>query len=136
MHHAAGGEGGDKVVGRREVAPVGFGRRPEGGGFVALPNVYVDGRGEWDLGAIEWPEPGFVRIRSQSNARALKDRRIEFWRQREDTDVRTEPRWLDAERGAMPAGRYAVLWVRADGARMQGALTIECGRTAEFALPD
>jgi hypothetical protein len=108
----------------------------EGGGFVALPNVYVDGRGEWDLGAIEWPEPGFVRIRSQSNARALKDRRIEFWRQREDTDVRTEPRWLDAERGAMPAGRYAVLWVRADGARMQGALTIESGRTAEFALPD
>jgi hypothetical protein len=108
----------------------------EGGGFVTLPDVYVDGRGEWNLGVLEWPEPGIVRIRSQSNARARKDRRIEFWRQREDTDVRTEPRWIDAERGALPAGRYAVLWVRADGARMQGALTIESGRTAEFTLPD
>jgi hypothetical protein len=108
----------------------------EGCGFVTLPDVYVDGRGEWDLGVLEWPEPGIVRIRSQPNARARKHRRIEFWRQREDTDVRTEPRWLDAERGALPAGRYAVLWVRADGARMQGALTIESGRTAEFTLPD
>lgn len=106
----------------------------EGLGWVTLSPLHLDGRGLWNLGSIEWPAPGSLRFFDSDSAIPVRSRAIEFRLQRDDTDLLTDPFWLDADSVSLPAGNYAVIWHTGTGEKRTAAITIEAGGNHELSL--
>ncbi|MEQ1633204.1 MAG: carboxypeptidase-like regulatory domain-containing protein [Planctomycetota bacterium] len=106
----------------------------EGLGWVTLSPLHLDGRGLWNLGAVEWPSPGTLRFLDSDSAIPVRARAIEFRLQRDDTDLLTDPFWLGADSVSLPAGEYAVIWHTATGEQKTAAITVEVGGNHELSL--
>ncbi len=106
----------------------------EGLGWVTLGPIHLDGRGLWDLGAVELPKPGSVRLSDVEGTPSPQSRKLDFRLQRQDTDILVEPQWLDATTAALPPGNYAVLWRTPDGKLRTAAIAVASGSEVALSL--
>lgn len=92
--------------------------RLPGGGHRELGRHFVDGERDVDLGVVELPRGGSVRIDLPDDALPIDvdQRLVEVYAVRPDLDVRLEPAALPRDRSiALPAGDYALAWRARDG---------------------
>lgn len=100
-------------------------------GWRDLAAQWVDGKGLADLGRIELPLPGHVRITRGSDIDGLP----EFCLRRPDCDVRAEE--IDAaavDELAMPAGEWLCLWKTKAGELHSRAFSLRSGATVDLHL--
>jgi protocatechuate 3,4-dioxygenase beta subunit len=87
--------------------------RLPGGGHRELGRHFVDGEHDVDLGVIELPRGGSVRIDLPDDALPVDvdQRLVEIYAVRKELDVRLEPAPLPRDRTiALPVGDYALAW--------------------------
>jgi hypothetical protein len=87
--------------------------RLPGGGHRELGRHFVDGEHDVDLGVVELPRAGSIRIDLPDDALPIDgdQRLVEAYAVRPDLDVRLEPAALPRDRSiALPAGDYALAW--------------------------
>jgi hypothetical protein len=92
--------------------PAGFYRVEVGSlasGTVDLGPQWVDGIGMADLGTVQLPRPGRVRIET-----AAKPDQLELYARRADVDVRADEIAPWTRDVLLPAGRWVALWRRGD----------------------
>lgn len=111
--------------------------RLAGGGHRELGRHFVDGEHDVDLGVVELPRGGSVRIELPDDALPtdVDQRLVEVYAVRPDLDVRLEPSALPRDRSiALPAGDYALAWRARDGAVRFHRFAVQAGE-ATIAAP-
>jgi hypothetical protein len=97
--------------------PAGFYRVEIGSlasGFVDLGAQWVDGIGMADLGTVQLPQPGRVRIDA-----AQRPEQLELYARRNELDVRADEVVPWSRDLLLPAGRWVALWKRGDVVRVR-----------------
>ena len=92
--------------------------RVAGSGSKPLGRHWLDGEHDFDLGRVEAPRGGSIRITlpASSQPAAAEQRALEVCVLRSDLDVRVEPTTLPLDRSiALPVGDYVLAFRHADG---------------------
>ncbi|MFK7741452.1 MAG: carboxypeptidase regulatory-like domain-containing protein [Planctomycetota bacterium] len=86
-------------------------------GWVRSERVQLDGRGLWDLGRINLPKPGRIRLLAADGPDRSAGWGLSFYRRTESVDIHEHAHWIDARTCSVPAGRHVVVW--RDGDRLR-----------------
>ncbi len=101
-------------------------------GYTERGPFHVDGRGAWDLGAIELPPPGRIQFLAADARLSPLLHGLECHRQRQDTDILQPARHVGPDTIELPPGDYALLWRRGDAVVSQKA-RVESNKTLQLA---
>lgn len=104
-------------------------------GMVDAGRHWVDGKSLVDLGRIQLPRPGVLRIeREAANLSPADQQELEIWQRRPDADIRAET--LDAKAAAtrLPAGDYVALWRNQSGQRCHALFVVRAGQETTIRL--
>jgi hypothetical protein len=101
-------------------------------GWLCCPTVQIDGRGVWDLGSVQLPTPGRVRLRLPDGI-PLSGLEHGFYRRTPDVDVLAAPRTLPDGTLQLPVGDYVLVW-RAHEQRHAVALQVDAERVRDVDL--
>ncbi|MBK8095493.1 MAG: sigma-70 family RNA polymerase sigma factor [Planctomycetes bacterium] len=104
-------------------------------GMVDAGRHWVDGKSLVDLGRIQLPRPGVLRIeRDAARLPAADQQVLEIWQRRADADIRAETLDARTEATRLPAGDYVALWRNDTGKRCHALFSVRAGQETMIRL--
>ena len=104
-------------------------------GMVDAGRHWVDGKSLVDLGRIQLPRPGVLRIeRDAARLPAADQQVLEIWQRRADADIRAETLDAKTEATRLPAGDYVALWRNHAGQRCHSLFSVRSGQETMIRL--